>query len=468
MSETSWDAIVIGAGMSGLGAGIRLALAGKRVLLLEQHHSVGGLNGFYAKNQILYDVGLHALTNFVPAGTVGKPLIKLCRQLRIPYEALHLEEQRQSRIQFPEISLCFRNRFEEFVEEIREHFPKEIDRFLALHAAIKMVADTDLTGTFFLSAREQLRQFFRDPLLIEMILLPLLYYGSAQVNDLDWRQFAILFKAIYQEGFARPKGGVRTLLRLLLDRFREAGGVLRTQAAVRSIDCEDQRVKSVELVSGEKLYATQFFSSIGYVETQRLCGEDVASTLPRLTFMETITTYEGSPQDCDWNDTIVFFNHSNRVAYQPSESFFDEQSGVICIPENYGDVSSSFQKKPSRFTLRTTHLANYAAWKALSHEVYCQQKQACLLSSRACAFSVLQGKPPERIVDEDLFTPLTIERFTGHFQGSIYGSPQKFRDGRIGYHNLFLCGTDQGFLGIVGALLSGISMANVHSLQGTR
>jgi hypothetical protein len=40
------------------------------------------------------------------------------------------------------------------------------------------------------------------------------------------------------------------------------------------------------------------------------------------------------------------------------------------------------------------------------------------------------------------------------------------RDGRTHLSNLYLCGTDQGFLGIVGAMLSGISMANYHILQG--
>jgi hypothetical protein len=38
------------------------------------------------------------------------------------------------------------------------------------------------------------------------------------------------------------------------------------------------------------------------------------------------------------------------------------------------------------------------------------------------------------------------------------------RDGRTHLSNLFLCGTDQGFLGITGAMLSGITMANVHVL----
>ena len=44
-------------------------------------------------------------------------------------------------------------------------------------------------------------------------------------------------------------------------------------------------------------------------------------------------------------------------------------------------------------------------------------------------------------------------------------TPRKVRDGRTHLSNLYLCGTDQGFLGIIGAMLSGISMANYHILQ---
>ena len=64
-----------------------------------------------------------------------------------------------------------------------------------------------------------------------------------------------------------------------------------------------------------------------------------------------------------------------------------------------------------------------------------------------------------------MFTPRTITRFTGHLAGAIYGSPFKQRQGRTALANVYLCGTDQGFLGIVGAMLSGISMANYHILQ---
>ena len=65
----------------------------------------------------------------------------------------------------------------------------------------------------------------------------------------------------------------------------------------------------------------------------------------------------------------------------------------------------------------------------------------------------------------DMFTPRTITKFTGHLGGAIYGATVKHRQGRTSLDNLYLCGTDQGFLGIVGAMLSGISMANYHILQ---
>ena len=59
-----------------------------------------------------------------------------------------------------------------------------------------------------------------------------------------------------------------------------------------------------------------------------------------------------------------------------------------------------------------------------------------------------------------MFTPRTITHFTGHEGGAVYGSPKKSRTGETGIKGLTLMGTDQGFLGIIGAALSGISMAN--------
>jgi len=69
------------------------------------------------------------------------------------------------------------------------------------------------------------------------------------------------------------------------------------------------------------------------------------------------------------------------------------------------------------------------------------------------------------VVDVDVFTPKTIRRFTGHDNGAVYGAPKKRYDGTTPLKNLFICGTDQGLVGIIGALISGITMANRHLLS---
>jgi all-trans-retinol 13,14-reductase len=75
------------------------------------------------------------------------------------------------------------------------------------------------------------------------------------------------------------------------------------------------------------------------------------------------------------------------------------------------------------------------------------------------------GNYQQDVVYVDSFTPVTIERFTSKAGGAVYGSPVKMKDGRTPYANLFIAGTDQGYLGIVGAMLSGVTIVNRHLLR---
>src|ERR1041385_3384327 len=104
-----YDAIIIGAGLSGLAAGIRLAHYEKRVCILERHTTIGGLNSFYRLRSRNYDVGLHAVTNYTAPGTKIGPLSRLLRQLRFSWDDFALCPQNGSRVAFPDRSLRFNN-----------------------------------------------------------------------------------------------------------------------------------------------------------------------------------------------------------------------------------------------------------------------------------------------------------------------------------------------------------------------
>ena len=52
--------------------------------------------------------------------------------------------------------------------------------------------------------------------------------------------------------------------------------------------------------------------------------------------------------------------------------------------------------------------------------------------------------------------------------GALYGSPDKRRSGDVGLENLWLIGNDEAYVGIVGALASGVAVANRVALGPRR
>ncbi len=462
--------LVVGCGMSGLGAAIRMAMYGLRVLIVEKHNAPGGLNGFYYKAGRKLDVGLHAMTNFAAAGVKG-PLNKLYRQLRIRPEEFALCPQLGSRISFPGAELRFGNGIALLESEVERLFPARIDSFRALVRMVEAHDALDTSRPQAGPARARIHELLGDPLLAEMILCPLFFYGSAAEDDIDFDQFCILFRALYLEGFARPFEGVRRIVRVLLDKYRALGGERLMKCGVKRLLADSGRVQGAELEDGSTVIADKVISSAGADETFALLGGEVdcsaasCAGLPRLSFVEHMACFAAQPQELGWKDTIVFFNDSERLQYRRPEGPVDTRSGVICIPNNY-DFG---QERMDEGMLRVTALASHAAWTGADPEPYEAMKADCADRMLHRAFGLLPGGEGAlagaELTFRDTFTPRTIEKFTWHIGGGVYGSPRKLRDGRTPIENLYVCGTDQGFLGIVGALLGGISMANSHVLS---
>jgi len=457
-----YDVVIIGAGMSGLAAGIRLAYYEKKVCILERHYRVGGLNSFYSRDGHKFDVGLHAMTNYVPKGTKSTPLPKLLRQLKLQFEDFGLCQQRMSEVRFPGKALRFNNDLEFLTQEVADNFPAQADNFLKL---LKAISEYDALALDArpVSAREVVGSIISDPLLVDMIFCPLMYYGNAQEHDMEFGQFVIMFGSIFCEGFARPHAGVRQILDVLVKKYEACGGELRLRSGVQSMQVRDGRIESLTLDDGSVISAGKVLSSAGYVETMKLLPDfDPAkfeADVGRLSFVEFIMVLEKEMTELGHDTTIIFFNNSDSFRYRRPDTLVDVSSGVICCPNNF-----RFDTPLPEAMIRVTHMANYDLWDRLDEGDYAAQKAAWLETSLK---QVVEFVPDFRplIVYTDAFTPMTIQRFTGHLRGAVYGTPNKVKMGATHLDNLFLCGTDQGFLGIVGAMLSGISMANLHVLQ---
>ncbi|MDA7980791.1 MAG: FAD-dependent oxidoreductase [Pirellulales bacterium] len=476
-SGFDYDAIIIGAGMSGLAAGIRLAMYDQRVCILERHTTIGGLNSFYRLDGRNYDVGLHALTNYVSKGDRRRPLGKVLKQLRFSWDEFQLRQQKGSQIAFGDVRLNFTNDIQRLTADVADHFPRHVDQLKQLIEELPEYEDLESIPDGA-SGREFVARYIRDPMLAEMLLAPLLYYGSAREQDIDLDQFVILFRSIYLEGFCRPREGVRLILRLLTRRYKQLGGELRLRCGVKALHTTGDSVEQVELDSGEVLRAKRIASSAGWAETRELLRDrqqhsnalDEArsdgNVLPPLddrsagvlSFVETLSVLDRPIAELGHDATIIFFNNGEHFDWRRPVDLVDPRSGVICCPENF-----EFEQPTEMPMVRVTCLANFDRWQELAREEYLTQKDHWYEQ----IITTIKPFVPDferHVVAHDMFTPTTIKRFTGHLNGAVYGAPRKQRDGRTGLANLFICGTDQGFVGIIGTLVSGVSIANQHLL----
>ncbi len=455
-----YQLIIIGGGLSGIAAGIRAARFGNKTLILEQHSIPGGLNSYYYRQGHLLETGLHAMTNFAPVGDKRAPLNRLFRQLKLSRKQFVTHEQVCSEIRFPDQALLFSNEPELLEQEIIRAFPAAGDAFQNLK---KKINEYDpFVAAPWRSTRAFLSKVLAQPLLEEMLLLPLMVYGNAEEYDMDLGQFVIMFRAVFEDGFFRPEGTIRDFLEILVNQYKDFDGELRYRCPVKQIVTTNDRVQGVLLESGEEISADAVLSTVGIPETVQLSKWDlpVAEYGGNMSFMETISLLPVAVKEKVVADrTIIFYNTQERFAYQRPVDLLDISWGVVCFPENFQGLSQE-----AFFQIRITNAANYTLWQQMEAGEYGQLKQEWALAAVAASGKIV-GNYLQDIVYQDSFTPKTIERYTRKAGGAVYGSPIKIKDGCTPWANLFVAGTDQGYLGIVGAMLSGVTVVNQHLLR---
>lgn len=462
--------VIIGGGMSGIAAAIRYARFGQPTLILEQHSRPGGLNSYYYRHGRLFETGLHAMTNFAPPDQKHAPLNVLLRQLKLSRKKFTTYPQFGSEIIFPQNTLRFSNDFSELQEAVAQVFPKSVDGFNRLAELVK--GYDPFQKSAWLSARKRLNELLDDQDLIEMIFCPLMFYGNSEESDMDFSQFVIMFQAIFFEGFFRPYGTIKDFLTVLLDHYQSFGGEIRYKTSVDSLCLEGNKVVAVKTQSGELIPCSNVVSTIGLPSTYKLLGlheDQLNEYVGRLSFVESIYLVPKKVMQTIKNDsTSIFFSTRPQFTYRRPQAAVDTTSGVINFPDNFHGVASD-----DFCQIRVTNMANFDLWLQADTDSAKGEKRSQAYSELKNQLQQQSLSEVQKIIGyfdstiefEDTFTPLTIEHYTSKAAGAVYGSPIKVKDGVTRYDNLFIAGTDQGFLGIVGAMLSGVTMVNKHLLR---
>lgn len=463
-----FDTVVIGGGFSGLSAAVRLAQFGYRVCLVERQPRLGGMNTYFEKAGRTVETALHALTNWPGANGSGSPWPLIWRQLRIPPSQLVLSPQRFALVRWGKFTLSFDNQCSLLAENVRQFSGGERWEEFVSRGVLSYSQWNSPAGRS--STQEALARWFGDSPLVQLLYLPVAAFGAATERDMPFGVFSMLFRSIFLEGLCRPAGGIKTLLTILEQKFRQHGGVILLENAVKNIRTEGNRVVAVSLGNGESLQARHFVSTIGWPETWALLEKGTNTTAlgtsppaGRISFLETIVELSRPPGELGFEASMLFYAAREGLEFRSPDGLMEPELGAVCAPGNfhYPEVPSADLAR----TIRLTCLASFERWASLSPDRYQDEKiQAAESLLETLARLGWDFRP--YVVNMEVTTPLTLARYTGRRQGAVYGSPQKLWSGQTPFANLFLAGTDQGMPGVVGALLSGIMVVNKYVLAG--
>ncbi len=256
--RSSYDAVVIGAGIGGLVAANLLAKEGLSVLLVEQHYAVGGYCSTFQRRGYTFDAGSHFYPLLGDSSTITG---KLLSELGIETEWVKMDPVDQFHL--PDGS-CFAvpADFDTYLAQLKRDFPGEIealDRFFTLVRKLYLlgalyyfrgVSTNRLNRYLDMTLREALDQFFRSERLKLILSADVAHWGAPpqRVSFV----FDSMLRWSYFLGNYYPQGGSQRFADELARRFQERGGDIMLQTMVRRIVVQNKTATGVTLELGPR------------------------------------------------------------------------------------------------------------------------------------------------------------------------------------------------------------------------
>jgi all-trans-retinol 13,14-reductase len=267
-----FDAVVIGAGISGLVDAILLAETGRRVAVLEQHLVPGGFLQQFARKGTVFDIGFHYMGSTLP----GRPIRRFLEHLKV-WDRIRLipfPEDAAIEVVSGEKRFGYPPRFDRFIEKARATWPHQtagLDRFASevrslcslfkwfdLRKGVPYQHPWDLRLPAC-SLEEYLAPLVTDSWLRQVLSIQSFNLGL-HAREVPWVKYALAFRSNF-DLTSRVEGGGGALVSVLLERGKELGVTYRFRSEAVSFRCARRRVEACVTSQGEEYEAEVFVAA---------------------------------------------------------------------------------------------------------------------------------------------------------------------------------------------------------------
>ncbi len=498
---THWDAIVIGSGMGGMAAAAALSKVGRKVLLLEQYPTLGGLTHSFSRDGFTWDVGIHYLSGLAPEDPLREVLDWLTEtpmefaSVGAVYDNVHLGAAEPLTLSRP---------YEAQERDLKDRFPDESDAIEAWTTALQAGRDAfhrvtparampELAGDALLwwhrreirrwctrTTAEVIAEITDDPHLASVLAAQWGVHGG-RPSTASFAMHALIAGSYLESGAWYPVGGGTAFAEHLLPTITRNGGEARAGVRVAGLLLDGDTVVGVRTDDGTEIGADVVVSDIGARETvdtllPPACGHDdwVGEIRALESSIAHFCLFLGFEGDIE----AAGATRSNHWIYPSGEVdavWTNAPHGPPpCIFVSFGSL-----KDPAYDTgPRRRHTAQVVAWADWSTVARWAESDSGARGAdyrefkrrtRDTLFAQFESHFPEvakLVAFQELSTPLATAGITGHRHGAFYGlsvTPERVMSdalrARTPIEGLFLSGQDVVTPGIPGALWGGVLSA---------
>ncbi|MDR0647312.1 MAG: FAD-dependent oxidoreductase [Puniceicoccales bacterium] len=415
--KTSYDACVVGSGLSGLTAANCLAKLGHSVLLLEQHFQLGGLAAWFKRpGGYIFDVSLHGF----PIG-----MIKSCRRYwnrEIADSIVQLPKVRFINPQFNFYTTFDRN---DFTEKLTHTFkvPSNVVEQFFDHLRAMNFYDADAR-----TIEELFEEFFPNrPDIHRLLMEPITYANGSTLQD-PAITYGIVFSNFMSKGVYTFKGGTDRLIQAMSLELQKNGVDVAKGALVEKVFTEETGGQPV--VQGLRVNGTDIACKaiVSNANLQTTVLKWLDTNVLDDTFLQAVKAVRLNTSSCQVYmglkvgemlppiGDLIFTSEAPR--FSSSElKLSNTQSRTFSI--YYPHIRPDH--KPAHYTLVASTNALWEDWANLSEEAYKSAKEHLKQRTLQALDKIVPGIG-NKLGWIEVATPKTFSRYTLHVQGASFGT----------------------------------------------
>jgi all-trans-retinol 13,14-reductase len=488
-----YDVVILGSGLGGLQCGYILSKHGYKVGIFEKQPQLGGCLQVFHRKGYTFDTGMHYL------GGLGEG--EILRQLFDYYSITKdvklkkLDAHCFDKIVIQNDVFPYAMGYDNFIETLAQYFPAERQGITQFIEAIQTIAYASplydlrkINSPAFLesdyikkSVGEFIASFTKNPVLQNVLAGTNPLYAGFPEKTPVYIHALILHS--YIRSSWRIIGGSHTIVDSLVNSIRNMGGEIFNHHEITKINCDNEKVVSVETSLGEIIESKYFISNIHPAKTLEL----IDSHLIRKAFRYRINNMENTTSNFTlylaFKPNCVPYLNYNHYQYFGKSVWHTQKYTPDEWPKSFLYMHQSrIEMEKYANSAQVLAFMNYkdvAPWENTQigkrGQDYLDFKEEKALQLIDCLEKDYPGTK-ENIAFYETSTPLTYRDYTGSKNGSLYGilrdchSPaETFVSQRTKIPNLFLTGQNinaHGFLGVsIGSIITCAEFLGVDTIM---